>query len=600
MFTRISGLQSLSSLPGLRVGTNLRSVRSPLTSQTPLTRVPTSIASSRSSRRSISTLVQHWGLISSVGTVAVSSGFLAFAAHRYKVSNADQYLIRTGLGIRDIKVSKQGFQWPFQTYKFIDMRPNNYSFDLQAMSSEKLEFILPGVFTVGPKDDSDSLIKYARFLVGGDANDKHIDSLIRGILEGEVRLESARMTVEEIFNDRKAFKEKLIKAVQEELNEFGLYIYNANIKELQDSQGSEYFAYIRQKKRSEAENRAKIDVSEAKKTGDIGQKEREAITRQQVATFESETVQRENERKQEMEKSNADLEVVKAEAFRRRETASIEANASTQLREAELQRNVEQKRIALETEKQRAVELSKAQVLAETRAKEAEGKAQATRLEAEASLYARQKEAEGIAAVLSAQASGVQRLIDSFQGNPQSLVQYLMLEKGLYPELAKLNAEAIRGLNPKITVWQTGESKDGYTKTIADVLKMVPPLMTTIHDQTGIKPPAWLMSSDSPTPSDSSNLTTPSNSSSPSVDITTPSRGDQDQEREAGRKEAVESLRHTMDQQSKNPLTTEERQKRWDQLPVELRQKINYLNWLAAHDLANPADAIERISSTGP
>ena len=63
-----------------------------------------------------------------------------------------------------------------------------------------------------------------------------------GVLEGEVRILSAQLTVEQIFNDRKAFKETIISNVQEELELFGLQIYNANIKELQDSPGSEYFS----------------------------------------------------------------------------------------------------------------------------------------------------------------------------------------------------------------------------------------------------------------------------------------------------------------------------------------------------------------------
>lgn len=31
------------------------------------------------------------------------------------------------------------------------MQPHNYTFELQAMTSEKMEFTLPGVFTIGPK-----------------------------------------------------------------------------------------------------------------------------------------------------------------------------------------------------------------------------------------------------------------------------------------------------------------------------------------------------------------------------------------------------------------------------------------------------------------
>uniref|UniRef100_A0A6B2L568 Band 7 domain-containing protein n=1 Tax=Arcella intermedia TaxID=1963864 RepID=A0A6B2L568_9EUKA len=397
------------------------------------------------------------------------------------------------MAISDMIVSKQGYQWPFQTYQFIKMHPTNYSFDLQAMSSEKMEFILPGVFTIGPQDDPKSIMKYVKFL-RSDQSQNQIDTLVKGILEGETRIQSAQMTIEQIFNDRKAFKEVLVKNVQEELNQFGLRIYNANIKELQDSPGSEYFSFLRQKKRSEAENRAKVDVAEAKKVGDVGQKEREAVTRQQIAHYEAETVLRENERRQDIAKSDADLAVVRAAALQKTQVANIEAENAAKIREAELQKDVEQRRIAMETEKLRAKELSKAQVTAETMIKEAEGTATSLRLKAEAELYAKQKEAEGILAVYNAQSSGVENLIGSFGGNPASLIQYLMIDKGLYERLAKTNAAAIQGLNPKITIWSTGQdASEGYAKPIADVLKMVPPLVSTIHDQTGIKPPSFLL-----------------------------------------------------------------------------------------------------------
>lgn len=47
------------------------------------------------------------------------------------------------------------------------------------------------------------------------------------------------MTMEEIFKERQLFKTKVIEHVQTELNQFGLKIYNANVKELQDTPGSE-------------------------------------------------------------------------------------------------------------------------------------------------------------------------------------------------------------------------------------------------------------------------------------------------------------------------------------------------------------------------
>ena len=99
-----------------------------------------------------------------ITSASVIGGAIVFGSFRYKVSNPNQYLVRTGLGIKDIKISKQGFQWPFQKYKFISMEPHNYTFNLSSMSLEKLEFVLPGVFTIGPKDNIESITKYVRVL----------------------------------------------------------------------------------------------------------------------------------------------------------------------------------------------------------------------------------------------------------------------------------------------------------------------------------------------------------------------------------------------------------------------------------------------------
>lgn len=45
------------------------------------------------------------------------------------------------------------------------MTPKSYAFTLHAMSNEKMEFILPCVFTIGPKDNVDYLTKYSKYLL---------------------------------------------------------------------------------------------------------------------------------------------------------------------------------------------------------------------------------------------------------------------------------------------------------------------------------------------------------------------------------------------------------------------------------------------------
>lgn len=76
--------------------------------------------------------------------------------------------------------------------------------------------------------------------------------------------------MEEIFKERQIFKNKVIENVQTELNQFGLRIYNANVKELQDTAGSEYFKFLSRKAHEGASNQAKVDVANACMMGEIG------------------------------------------------------------------------------------------------------------------------------------------------------------------------------------------------------------------------------------------------------------------------------------------------------------------------------------------
>jgi flotillin len=75
-------------------------------------------------------------------------------------------------------------------------------------------------------------------------------------------------------------------------------------------------------------------------------------------------------------------------------------------------------------------------------------------------------------------------------------MQYLMLTNGTYEHLADANAKAIHGLQPKINVWNTGAQGDGSvadpTAPIRNLFQSLPPLLSTIHDQTGMSPPSWL------------------------------------------------------------------------------------------------------------
>ncbi|KAK4274396.1 hypothetical protein QN277_017622 [Acacia crassicarpa] len=470
----------------------------------------------------------------------------------YRIANASQYLAITGCLIADIKIAKKSWVFPWQSCTILDISPVNYTFNVQAMSAEKLPFILPAVFTIGPKtDELECLLKYARLLSAHHQSSNHVNDLVQGIIEGETRVLAASMTMEQIFKGTKEFKKQVFDHVQLELNQFGLLIYNANVKQLVDVPGHEYFSYLGQKTQMEAANQARVDVAEARMKGEIGSKTREGETLQNAAKIDAETkviaTRRkgegrreeikvaaelkifENQREAEVAEANSELATKKASLKNYAEVAEVEAAKAVALREAELQKEVEVLNALTMTEKLKAEHLSKASVEYEIKVQEAnwglyqkqkiadailfekekEAEAQKAMAEAaqfarkqaaDAQLYAKMKEAEGIMALGQAQATYLRTLLDSLGGDYVALRDYLMINGGVFQEMAKINGEAVRGLQPKISVWTTGaeggHSSDGGAavamKEVAGVYKMLPPLFRTVQEQTGMQPPAWM------------------------------------------------------------------------------------------------------------
>ena len=466
----------------------------------------------------------------------------------YRVAKASEYLAITGFRVKDIKLAKKAWILPGQSCTVFDISPVNYTFEVQAMSAEKLPFVLPAVFTIGPRsDDVDSLLTYAKLISPHDKLSNHVKELVKGVIEGETRVLAATMTMEEIFKGTKTFKEEVFGKVQLELNQFGLLIYNANVKQLVDVPGHEYFSYLGQKTQQEAANQAKVDVAEARMKGEMGSKDRLGQTLQNASKIDAETkiysTQRqgesskeevrvktgvkifENMREAEVAEANAQLAMKKAGWSQQAQVAEVEARKKVALRDAELQMEVERKNALRETEKLKAEKLSKViveyemkvqeanwelyqkqkaaeavlyeqQKIAEGRRAAAEAAFFARQQEAEAELYAKQKEAEGLAAMAEAQAAYLHKMMESVGGNYAFLRDYLIIKGGVLQEVARANSEAVRGLQPKISVWTTGEERKergggGALREVAGLYKMLPPLFKTVEEQVGMVPPSW-------------------------------------------------------------------------------------------------------------
>ncbi|KAF1361866.1 flotillin domain-containing protein [Lizonia empirigonia] len=482
----------------------------------------------------------------------------------YHVAEPNSYLVVTGVGIEKVKIQKKAFVYPFQKVSKISITPFDFSMSLQAMTIEKLKFSLPAVFTIGPADESASLEKYAVLLTGesdgrptalankgtvsvaGSEGRNHVQDIVKGIIEGETRSIVSTMTMEELFRERKVFKDKVIQSVQSELDQFGLCIYNANVKELQDTPGSEYFTLLSRKAHEGALNQAKVDVADARMKGEVGEAEKQGKTKQEVAKIHAATAVLETERKAEKATADAKFTNKEIEIGNKLNIARINAKREAEQRDAELNTEVEKARAYMQLEHLRATTVVQARIEKESSQQKADGvlyaqqraaegqkfseqasaeasayrrvqdasadftakereaeasflvekrKAEAAYFrrerEAQAHLITQQREAEGLSAMAKAYGD-----MAAVLGGPHGLLQWIMLSSGTYTQLADANAKAIHGLQPKINVWTTGAGGDGAAldsaAPIRNLFQCLPPLLATVHDQTGIAPPPWL------------------------------------------------------------------------------------------------------------
>ena len=133
-----------------------------------------------------------------------------------------------------------------------------------------------------------------------------------------------------------------------------LYRYNANVKELQDTPGSEYFKFLSRKAHEGASNQAKIDVANARMLGEIGEAEKKSKARQEISKIDANTAVLETQRKSEKAKADAELTTTQTHLDMNIKLAQIQAGRSAEVKDTELQREVETKRAQMQLERLRA------------------------------------------------------------------------------------------------------------------------------------------------------------------------------------------------------------------------------------------------------
>ncbi|MFT6337795.1 MAG: flotillin [Halioglobus sp.] len=426
---------------------------------------------------------------------------------RYKKCPSDKILVvygKTGGGA-SAKCYAGGatFVVPFiQDYRFLDLTPLSIDVNLQdALSKQNIRVSVPAQFTVGISNKPNLMIAAAeRLLALGRAD---ITSLAHDIIMGQMRLVIANMDIEELNTDRDKFVESVYRNVGDELHKIGLELINVNVTDIQDESG--YIKALGQEAAAKAINDAKVKVANEVRTGAIGEAEAKQDQRVKVsdansraeigeAKADAAAIEGKNRSAIKIADSNTQREIQVAE-MERESTAARKVAAAKALEESYKAEEIAERARAERDKAQRSadevvaeqIEKEKAVIRAQA---EAERQREIAKGEADAIVSKLSAQAKGMEELLSKQADGFQKLVQAAGGDPQSAINFLMIDK--LAELTEIQTSAIKELDiDKVVVYDNGSGK-GVSNFVQGLYGMMPQLNDFLA-QSGMSLPEGLV-----------------------------------------------------------------------------------------------------------
>jgi flotillin len=205
--------------------------------------------------------------------------------NRYKRCRSDQVLVIFGkVGGGNTSRCIHGgaaFVWPLiQDHAYLSLEPIQIEIPLKgALSAENIRVNVPSVFTVAIGTDLEVMNNAAIRLLRLRTDE--VKQQAGDIIFGQLRQVIASMHIEEINRDRDKFLQSIQMSLEPELKKIGLVLINVNITDITDESG--YIEAIGRKAASQAVQKAKVDVAEQEKLGNIGIAEAEREKQIQVA-----------------------------------------------------------------------------------------------------------------------------------------------------------------------------------------------------------------------------------------------------------------------------------------------------------------------------
>ena len=360
--------------------------------------------------------------------LAVAGALLAFwtamfFVSRYRRCPANKLLVisgRVGGGDSAKCISGGGaLVWPvIQEYDYLTLEPIQIDIPLKdALSFENIRVSVPSVFTVAIGTEAEVRQNAAVRLL--KLTSEQIKRQAQDIIFGQLRQVIASMRIEEINRDRDSFLHNIQTSLEPELKKLGLVLLNVNITDINDESG--YIEAIGRKAAAEAVQKARGDVADQERMGEIRVAEaerertiqvanahkareigiREAAREQAVRVAELDKEQQVGEQMAALEREAQIKEAQRQQAVRIAELdkeQKIGEQTAVYEREAQIKDAEQKKRVAVASADAKAI-AGEAQSQAQIVATQAQLKVR----EAEAYQVAETRKREAEAAVLEAQ-----------------------------------------------------------------------------------------------------------------------------------------------------------------------------------------------------
>jgi flotillin len=203
------------------------------------------------------------------GVVVVIFIFVALLASRYRKVGPNQAMIISGRGRRGFRVVAGGgaFIWPIvEKVDLLSMELMTLDVTTPEVYTIKgVPVIIDGVAQVKVRSDEASIRTSAQqFLSKGGGE---IMSIAQLTLEGHLRAILGTMTVEEIYQNRDAFAQRVQEVAAGDMANMGLEIVSFTIRDIKDNQG--YLAALGKPRTAEVKRDAVIAQAEADRDSQI-------------------------------------------------------------------------------------------------------------------------------------------------------------------------------------------------------------------------------------------------------------------------------------------------------------------------------------------